>query len=412
MESIKIKPSKLKGSVVVPPSKSLSHRAVICASLCNENESIINNITLSQDIEATIEGMKTLGAEIYSYNNKLYIKRNNSIIKKPVINCRESGSTLRFLIPIGLSLTGNISFTGSQKLFERPLDVYYDIFKKQNINYEINKSILNINGQLSHGYFEIPGNISSQFISGLLFSLPLLEGDSTITITESFESKSYVDLTVEVLNKFGIHIEKKYDTSFYIPGRQSYKGCEYSVEGDYSQAAFFLAANELSNEIECIGLNKASLQGDKEILNIINKFKSSNNEITIDSSQIPDLVPIISVLAALKDDCITKITNAQRLRIKESDRLHAILTEMNKLGANIKETNDGLVIIGKNELNGGVNVNSWNDHRIAMSLAIAATKCKNDIILEDYMAVNKSYPYFWEDYKKLGGVVIEFNDRK
>lgn len=410
MNSIKIKPSNLKGTVLIPPSKSLSHRAIISASLSNDKKSVINNLVFSDDIRATIEGMRSLGAEICISENKAYIKRNNLIEKNSLIDCGESGSSLRFLIPVGLALTDSLSFTGSKKLFERPLDIYYDIFKKQNINYKISDNLLFINGNLLPDNFEIPGNISSQFISGLLFSLPLLEGDSKISITGKIESNAYVDLTVEVLNTFGINIEKS-DNSFYIRGGQSYKSCEYSVEGDYSQAAFFLVANELGNEIECLGLNKTSKQGDKEIINIINMF-NDRNEIIIDASQIPDLVPIIAVLAALKENRTTTIINAHRLRIKESDRLKAVTTEMNKLGACVNETKDGLIINGKVSLIGGTRVNSWNDHRIAMSLAIAATRCKNDIILEDYTAVNKSYPHFWDDYKSLGGTAIELNNRQ
>lgn len=410
MNSIKIIPSKLKGKVIIPPSKSLSHRAIISASLCNDEKSEINNLIFSDDIKATIGGMRSLGAEISISQSKSYIKGNNLIKQNPLINCMESGSSLRFLIPVGLTLTSSLCFTGSKKLFERPLDVYYDIFKKQNINYKISENLLYINGNLSSGNFEIPGNVSSQFISGLLFSLPLLEGDSEIIIIGNLESNAYVDLTVEVLNKFGINIERN-DKFFYIRGRQSYKNCEYSIEGDYSQAAFFLVANELGNEIECLGLNKASKQGDKEIINIINMFKDSN-DIVIDASQIPDLVPIITVLAALKENCTTTITNANRLRIKESDRLKAVTTEMNKLGASVRETKDGLAISGKASLIGGTSVNSWNDHRIAMSLAIAATRCKNDIILENYLAINKSYPHFWNDYKSIGGAAIELNNRQ
>lgn len=410
MDSIKIKPSKLKGKILVPPSKSLSHRAIISASLCRDEKSIVKNLILSDDIKATIEGMRALGAEIGLSENKAYIKRNNLIEKNSLIDCRESGSSLRFLIPVGLALTDCLRFTGSKKLFERPLDVYFDIFKRQNINYKTCDNLLFINGNLSPGNFEIPGNVSSQFISGLLFSLPLLDGDSEIFITGKLESNAYVDLTIDVLNNFGINIEKN-DNSFYIQGRQHYKSCEYTVEGDYSQAAFFLVANELGNEIECLGLNKVSTQGDKEIMNIINMFNDCN-EIIIDASQIPDLVPIITVLAALKESHTTIIKNAHRLRLKESDRLLAVTTEMNKLGACVNETKDGLIINGKISLNGGTRVKSWNDHRIAMSLAVAATRCKDDIILEDHLAVNKSYPHFWNDYKSLGGIAFELNNRQ
>lgn len=411
MDSIKIKKSQLKGKVTVPPSKSLSHRAIICASL-SEGKSTINNLIMSEDIKSTVEGMKKLGAEINITENKAIIKGKGIIELNPIIDCRESGSTLRFLIPLGIVLTEGLSFTGSKKLFERPLDVYYDIFDKQNIEYELNKNYpLSIKGKLSPGTFEISGNLSSQFISGLLLSLPLLNGTSKILVTDSFQSKSYVDMTVDVMEKFKCIIDRIDERTFFIKGNQKYKNTDYTVEGDYSQAAFFLVANELENEIELNGLNKNSMQGDKEIINIIKKYNNINNEIKIDVSQIPDLVPIISVLAALKDNCTTYINNAHRLRLKESDRLKTISTELNKLGASVKETNDGLIIIGKESLKGNAVVNSWNDHRIAMSLAIAATKCENDIILENYRSVNKSYPNFWDDYISLGGAISELNNR-
>ena len=404
MESIKIKPSKLKGKIVVPPSKSLSHRAIICASLCNQGESIINNLVLSEDIIATIEAMKKLGAEINVSRNKAFIKRNNIIGNDVVINCHESGSTLRFLIPLTLALTEGCSFTGSKKLFERPLDIYYNIFKQQNIDYKTNDTpLLEIKGRLKPCAFHIPGNVSSQFISGLLFSLPLLNCDSKITVTDGFESKEYVQMTIDIIESYGIHIQKINEQTFYIKGNQDYKAACYTVEGDYSQAAFFLVANELGNDVECMGLSDNSIQGDKEIINIIKKY-NMNNEVIIDASQIPDLVPIIAVLASLKNNCTTVISNAKRLRIKESDRLKAISAELSTLGAFIKETDDGLVIKGVQSLKGNVKVKSWNDHRIAMALAIAATKCNDEIILENHLSVNKSYPNFWSDYKVLGGV--------
>ncbi len=412
MESIKIMPSVLKGKVTVPPSKSLSHRAVICASLCNDGHSIINNLALSEDIKKTAEGMKKLGSEINIKNSGACIKRNNIIEKNPAIDCGESGSTLRFLIPLSLVLTNSCSFTGSRRLFERPLDVYYDIFAKHHIKYMADAERLTLNGSLSPGTYVVSGNISSQFISGLLFALPLLNDDSKIIITGKFESKPYVQMTIDVIRHYGIHIDMADEKTFLIKGRQNYKNSAYTVERDYSQAAFFLAANEFGNKVECPDMNTDSSQGDKEIINIIEKYGFKNDEITIDASQIPDLVPIIAVMASLKSNHTTAITNAGRLRLKESDRLKAISTELGKLGASIKETENGLIIKGKQSLNGNAKVSSWNDHRIAMSLAVAATKCENEIVLQNPMAVNKSYPHFWEDYKSLGGVIYEFNNGK
>jgi len=230
------------------------------------------------------------------------------------------------------------------------------------------------------------------------------------------ESKGYVDLTLEILDKFNINIENKNYEEFKIKGNSEYKSTNYTVEGDLSQAAFFLVAKEIGNNINCTGININTMQGDKEILNIIKKYSSiemdNKEEIIIDASQIPDLVPILTVLASLKNGKTTRIVKAERLRIKESDRLKAISSEMNKIGADITELPDGLLIKGLSNLKGDARVDSWNDHRIAMSLAIAATKCEKEIILDNYTAVNKSYPLFWNDYKSIGGVINELNVRK
>lgn len=409
--SLMIKPFLLKGKVDVPASKSLSHRAIICASLCNNGESKINNIIFSDDINATIEGMKTLGAVITKTNDGILVKRNNIISNK--IDCNESGSTLRFLIPLSMVLTNGCTFTAKGNLIKRPLDVYYNIFEKFNIEFTTNNGELplKIRGKLPYDSYEVPGNISSQFITGLFFALPLLNGDSEIKITSQLESKNYIDLTIDILKKYNINIEKN-KNFYYIKGKQEYKPFDYTVEGDFSQAAFFLVANQIGSNIECNGLNYNSLQGDKEILKIIKKFSLNPKEITVDASQIPDLVPAISVMAALSKDTKTIIVNAGRLRLKESDRLKAITVEMNKLGACIEETKNGLIIIGKERLKGNAETDSHNDHRIAMAIAIAATKCEKPIVLHGYKAVNKSYPMFWDDYESLGGTIVEFNNRQ
>jgi 3-phosphoshikimate 1-carboxyvinyltransferase len=403
---ILIKPSLLKGEITIPPSKSLSHRAIICASLSKE-ESKLRNIIFSDDIRATIDGMKTLGADIKEMDDFILVKKGRFIETKNVIDCNESGSTLRFLIPLSLVLKGGCNFTGKGRLSERPLDVYYKVFENSNIKYETNAGQLplKVRGRLKGGSYNIPGNVSSQFITGLLFALPLLEVDSKIKITGVLESKNYIELTMDVMQKYNVNIEKIDEHNYYIKGGQEYKAFDYRVEGDFSQAAFFLAANVLGCKIECLGLNYDSLQGDKEILNITEKYSSNKKEITIDASQIPDLIPVISVIASLKENCTTNIINAGRLRLKESDRLKSIASEMKKIGASIKETNDGLIIKGKSSLHGNATVDSRNDHRIAMALAIAAIKCENPIVLEGYESVKKSYPRFWDDYQSLGGII-------
>lgn len=425
MRNIEIKPSPLYGEINIPPSKSMSHRAIICGGL-SEGESVIDNIILSDDIIATIEAMKSFGIEIerseVDENGicSLYIKGRDKLkLVNNEIDCKESGSTLRFLIPMAGLLGERIRYKGRGKLVERPLDTYYEIFREQGIYYENDngKLPLTIEGHLKPGTFTVKGNISSQFISGLLFVLPLLQGDSKIIIRTDLESKGYVDLTLDMLKRFSIDIENNNYQEFHIKGNQKYRANNYRVEGDFSQAAFFIVAGILGEEMNCKGLNMGSLQGDRLILDIVREMgadinivndivrvrKSKTRGITIDVSQCPDLVPIIAVLGSLSEGT-TKIINGERLRIKESDRLKSISTELNKLGADVKELEDGLEIVGKENLQGGL-VNSWNDHRIAMALAIASIKCKEPVIIENSGAVEKSYPSFWEDFEKVEGIL-------
>ncbi|MPQ44590.1 3-phosphoshikimate 1-carboxyvinyltransferase [Clostridium tarantellae] len=422
MNKIKITPKKLKGEVNIPPSKSMAHRAIICASL-SRGTSIIDNVDFSEDMIATINAMKALGADIKIEENKLIINGENTFsLKNIVIDCNESGSTLRFLVPLSISRKNKINFIGKGNLGKRPLNTYYNILNEKGIKYSYKKNILdfNIDGELKGGEFKVEGNISSQFISGLLFALPLLKEDSKIIITTNLESKGYIDLTLSMIEKFGIKVENKNleYKEFIIKGNQQYKPFNYRVEGDYSQAAFYLCADALGNDIVCKDLNLNSLQGDKECIDILKrmggvveehkgiKIIAKNTEGTIiDASQCPDVIPVLTVVAALSTG-ETKIINGERLRIKECDRLNAICIELNKLGANIKELKDGLIINGVKSLN-GANISSHNDHRIAMSIAIASTLCKGDITLENPECVKKSYPSFWEDFKSIGGKFIE-----
>ncbi|OFI06078.1 3-phosphoshikimate 1-carboxyvinyltransferase [Clostridium acetireducens DSM 10703] len=422
MNSVKITPRNLYGEIKIQPSKSLCHRAIIAASL-SKGISNIKNVTFSHDIKATIDGMKALGADIKRSENNLCINGSEFLnLNKNEINCIESGSTLRFLIPIAL-LTGNqITFNGEGMLKNRPLNPYYEIFKKQNINYSSHNGLpLSVKGLITPGDFEIEGNISSQFITGLMFALPLLKGDSRIILTTKLESKGYVDLTIDTLDKFSVKIESNNYNEFYIKGNQKYMPTDYKVEGDFSQSAFWLVAGILGGKIQCTDININSLQGDKAIVDIIKKMggnisvykdkivteTSKTKGITIDASDCPDIVPILSVLAALSEGT-TEIINAERLRIKESDRLKAMCTELNKLGADVKETNQGLIINGKDKLKGGT-VESWNDHRIAMALSIASIKCSEPVIIKNSHSVKKSYPEFFKDFSMLGGVVHEWS---
>ncbi len=423
MNEVTIYPGSLAGEVCIPPSKSISHRAVICAGL-SDGTSTINNIGVSQDIEATCDAMRSFGITVEEKAASLRVKGSAALeLKNSRIDCRESGSTLRFIIPIA-ALTGMPAvFYGEGRLVERSLVPYFNIFDKHGIKYqsEGGKLPLHINGRLTPGEFSLAGNISSQFISGLLFALPLLEGDSKITVTTVLESKPYIDLTLKALQDFFIQIENNGYRNFFIKGNQKYRATDYTVPGDFSQASFWLAAGALGSDVVCKGLDMGSLQGDKAVLNIIGEMggritaegaavkvlTSDMKGTVIDASQCPDLVPILAVLGALSEGR-TEIINAQRLRFKESDRLRAITSELGKLGADITEKQDGLIIDGRKRLKGG-SVDSWNDHRIAMALAIAATRCEEPVTISGASSVKKSYPDFWDHYKALGGKIDERN---
>ena len=424
---IKIKSSILNGTIEIPPSKSYSHRAVIAAALAEGGKkSKIDNLKFSVDITTTTDIMENWGAEIERFENALEIIGNGGKVvpKDKYVQCNESGSTIRFLIPVGITRENELIFDGKGKLVDRPLDSYYKIFKEQGLKYETTggKLPLTVNGKLKAGNYEIDGNISSQFITGLLYALPLLEGDSKLIINKNLESKGYVDLTLEILKLAGIEIVNNDYKSFNIRGNQIYKPFDYTVEGDYSQVAFWIVAGIISanrnNEVKCLHVNKNSLQGDREIIEIVERM-GANLEIfddyviikpsktkgtVIDISQCPDIAPILTVLGVLSEG-ETRIINGERLRIKESDRITSIKTELNKLGANVAEEGDSLIIQGVEGFTGGVTVSAWNDHRIAMSLAIASTRCEKEIILEEAESVRKSYPHFWDDFVKMGGEI-------
>ncbi len=432
MGNYKVYPGKLKGDVKIPPSKSMAHRAVICAAL-SDGVCKVTNIDYSDDIIATIESMKSLGAVITKKDDYLEVigikspdnKVNDNIDSERTIDCNESGSTLRFLVPIAALFEGVNRFVGRGNLGKRPLNTYYEIFDEQGIKYSYKEGILDLKteGKLKAGEFKVKGNISSQFITGLLFTLPLLEGDSKIVITTEMESKGYIDLTLSAIKDFGVEIINNNYEEFIIKGNQTYTARDYRVEGDYSQAAFFLCGDALSNEVVVNDLKLDSLQGDKEVIDILQrmgvKIEEKNagligtvegqlKSTVVDGSQCPDIIPVVSLAAALCDGT-TEIINSGRLRIKECDRLAAVTSELNKLGAKITEKEDGLIIKGVSKLKGGCTVWSHKDHRIAMTLAIASTVCEEPIIIEDYECVSKSYPEFWKDFKNIGGVFDEWN---
>lgn len=430
MKRVEITPTTLRGTVNIPPSKSMSHRSIFCAAL-SDGISNIHNVLMSEDIRATCEAMEAIGAKIkYKPTDEkkdLYHLRIQGIPrprqKREKIDCGESGSTIRFILPLLATMDETMTVTGRGRLVSRPLDAYYEIFDKHKVYYtnKYGELPLTLKGQLSSGTYEVKGDVSSQFITGLLFALPLLPGDSVIRLTTPLESKPYVDMTMEIMKRFGITVVNENDEAFHIPGSQRYQAADYVVEGDYSQSAFWLSAGILGGEIYSNDLKLDSLQGDKVIVDIIRKmggnieklllgYKTTRSDLhgtTVDASQCPDLVPIVSVLACLGSG-MTEIINAKRLRIKESDRLDAITTVMSALGADIAQYTDGLIIKGRENLKGGV-VDSFNDHRIAMAAAVASIRCEEKVIVNNAQSVNKSYPKFWEDFVSLGGIIHEFD---
>ncbi len=402
---VKITPKKLNGIVCAPPSKSVAHRAILSAALAS-GKSKISNLSYSQDILATLSAICVLGADAVVSDDSVTVNGicKGKSLNGELIDCNESGSTLRFIIPIALAIGGEFAVTGRGRLLERPLDDYYRIFDEKGISYKKEDDKIFFSGKLSSGIYKLSGDVSSQYITGLIYGLSMLEDDSEIFITTPLESAGYVEMTLEMLSNFGIIIEKSDDLRhFYIKGGQCGKAIDLSVEGDYSQAAFYFVANAMGSNTTIEGLNKNSSQGDREIINVIEKLKENKQEHTIDVSQIPDLVPIMTALAT-QTEGTTHIVGAKRLRIKESDRLSAITNELTKLGAKIEEKEDSLIIYGKTKLTGG-EVDSHNDHRIAMSMAIASTVASGDVIIHGADSVKKSYENFWEKFRELGGEI-------
>lgn len=400
--NIEITPKALSGEIKIPPSKSISHRALICAAL-SKGETRIADLLGCEDIDATCDALTALGAEIRTENGITYVKGIENPPERAEINCRESGSTLRFLIPVAAALGVEAIFTGCGKLPTRPITPYLDEFKKHGVEFISEEMPYHIKGKLTSGVFSVTGDISSQFITGLLFALPLIEGSSTIVMTSPLQSKPYANITLQCMKDFGVET-LEFNGNYTVKGIQEYKPCDYKVEGDCSQAAFFAVANCIGGRLDLVGLNPNSVQGDREIFSIINnmiRIGDNYSRFDVDATDIPDLVPILTVLAAFADGT-SYIRGCKRLRIKESDRLESISTVLNSLGANVTIVDDKLEIVGVKQLTGGV-CSSFNDHRIAMSLAIASQRCTDKLIITEAECVAKSYPTFFEDFRSLGG---------
>ena len=408
-----------KGQVRVISSKSDGHRSLIAAALAEE-ESVLFVDGWSDDLEATTRCLQALGAEIYKEPSGIEvvpIRRN--LDKEAVLDCGESGSTLRFLLPVAAALGRTATFTGQGRLPERPIGILLDELAKHGCTVSGDKLPVKLEGKLQSGVYTLPGNISSQFITGLLFALPLLEGNSEIHLTTAVESVGYINMTLKTLKTFGVKIKER-EHGWIIPGGQTFEGPRMRfTEGDWSNAAFWLTAGAIKGSIGCQGLDMESAQGDRAIVSLLEAFGAETkmilNQVTvtnkemkgieIDASQIPDLVPILCVAGAGAEGK-TVIYNAGRLRIKESDRLAAMAECLKKIGVEAEEKEDGIIITGGcNPPEGEVVIDSHGDHRIVMAMAIAAVSLGVDIIIENADAVNKSYPSFFIELKKLGGVV-------
>lgn len=413
---VRITPSTCQGEVTIPPSKSMSHRAIICAALA-AGVSKISNIAYSDDIKITIAGMRSLGATIETFDDHLLIEgiQNFQQPNDTTIFCKESGSTLRFFIPIFSLCQQPIAFTGENRLLKRPQTIYETIFKNQGIPYYQDDQKIEINGCLKSGKYELDGNVSSQFISGLLFTLPLLEGNSTIHIKEPYESRSYVDLTLEMLAYFGVRATYQDANTLYIEGNQTFQPFDYTVEGDYSQAAFFAVLASINHDLNILGVAHESKQGDKVILDIVEKFGAEVKNIeqgyqikkgdlvaqTIDLRDCPDLGPILTVLMMYTKGKST-LYNAERLQYKESDRGAAMERELQMCGVDITATDHEIIVHGHPPYTCESILSGHKDHRIVMALAIAATCMQKPVVIEHAEFINKSYPTFFEDLKQVG----------
>ena len=387
--TVTVTPSRAHGCVTAPPSKSMAHRALICGAL--GGGTTVTNIAFSKDIEATLGCLTALGAAVNIDGSTVRIGglSLDTIPENACLPCNESGSTLRFLLPLCMAVGVPVTLTGSERLLERPLTVYEDIARAQHLIFEKQRDRVTVCGRLAGGDYTVPGDISSQFITGLLFVLPLLDGDSTLTVLEPFESASYIDLTLQCLADFGVAITRD-GNRFTIRGRQRFSAGEYRVEGDCSNAAFWEAFNTLGGAVQVEGLNPHTLQGDRVYRDIFDGLKSGKRVFNL--SDCPDLAPIAFAVAAALGGA--SFTGTARLRIKESDRATAMATELQKFGIAVTVEENAVTVHSGTLTPPSVPLFGHNDHRIVMALAVLATVTGGTI--DGAEAVSKSYPDFFD----------------
>ncbi len=416
---IKITPSALSGGVRIPPSKSAAHRALICATLA-EGESRVTPFCTSDDLLATADCLRALGMKVTSDSEGYTVSKADGE-KEKELNFKESGSTARFLLPVAAALGAEITAVGEGRLPERPMKVICDLLREHNVNCSDDKLPISIKGRLSGGGFSLPGNISSQYISGLMMAAPLMEEDVYINPTTSLESVGYIDMTVSAMRRQGVEVEPT-NTGWKIAKGQSYKPLNIEIEGDWSQAAFFMSAGAIGGDIKISDLDFGSEQGDMAALDVFAAFganisiednvlhirKGELRGIEVNARDIPDMVPAIAVTAAFASGK-TVIHSAERLRIKESDRIKTTLAALKGMGVRCEEKEDGMIIYGST-VKGGV-IDGANDHRIVMAFSVAAAFAEGESRILGAGAVNKSYPEFFRDFNLLGGKANEIEHR-
>ena len=398
-----ISKSRAEGKVAVPSSKSASHRLLILAALCNGKVSRISGITPSEDILATIDCLRAMGAKIEYDGECATVVGFDPLNAKPSVplNCRESGSTLRFLIPIAMLSDSEVRFVGSNRLMERSQSIYERIAEEENLLFKRDNHGITVKGRLTAKEYFIDGKVSSQFISGLLMALSTLSGDSRIIVNNKIESEPYVNMTIEAMAEMGVKVYREDDYSFFTFGGQSYRAKDLTVEGDWSGAAFLEAFNHIGGEVEIEGLNESSLQADKVCRDLFHQLDEGCPDIDI--SNCPDLGPILFTLAAIKNGA--RFTGTRRLRDKESDRIAAMQEELHKFGG-VLVVEDNSVTVEKHALHSPTErIDGHNDHRIVMSMAVILTLFGGEI--DGCEAVRKSYPNFFEHLSELGISISE-----
>ncbi len=387
---ITIIPQTLQGEINIIPSKSQAHRILICAAFADSPTDLICP-TFNRDMEATIGCLQGFGAEIDKTPSGCQIIPVSALPEKATLDCGESGSTLRFLLPVAGALGVDTTFRMSGRLPQRPLSPLWEEMERMGCNLtRPTADTLRCTGKLRPGRYSMDGSVSSQYITGLLLALSLMEEESTLTITGKVESRPYIQMTLDALSLFGADPEHPGTKKFRSPG-------SVTVEGDWSNGAFFLAANALGSRLTVHGLQEDSSQGDRAAARLLPLLETQTP--TISAADIPDLIPVLAVVAACRHGAV--FTDIRRLRLKESDRVASVLSMLEALGSQAEATEDTLRVHGTG-LTGGV-VSSFNDHRIAMAAAIAATVCTENVTIQGAEAVSKSYPRFWDEYVRLGG---------